>query len=150
MAKRDLALDLFRSFQAEKKYKKKVVRERSSSTGEPHLLSEVLAELVDERDWRTGLAEGNLFSNWEQIVGPQIFEHSTPISLLEGVLTIRTSSTAWSTQLQLVSPDILATIQQSAPGALVDSIVIIGPNGPSWKKGLRTIRGARGPRDTYG
>ena len=150
MAKRDLALDLFRSFQSEKKYKKKVARERSSSTGEPHLLSEVLAELVDERDWRTGLAEGNLFSNWEQIVGPQIFEHSTPISLLEGVLTIRTSSTAWSTQLQLVSPDILATIQQSAPGALVDSIVIIGPNGPSWKKGLRTIRGARGPRDTYG
>jgi predicted nucleic acid-binding Zn ribbon protein len=25
----------------------------------------------------------------------------------------------------------------------------LGPNAPSWKKGIRTIRGARGPRDTY-
>lgn len=150
MAKRDLALDLFRSFQTEKKYKRKAIRENSSVAGEPQLLSEVLSALVEERDWRTGLAEGNLFSNWEQVVGPQIFEHATPISLLDGVLTIRTSSTAWATQLQLVAPDILATIQKSAPGALVDLLAIIGPNGPSWKKGLRTIRGARGPRDTYG
>lgn len=150
MAKRDLALDLFRAFQTEKKYKKKTVRENSSVAGEPQLLSDLLSALVEERDWRTGLAEGNLFSNWEQVVGPQIFEHATPISLLDGVLTIRTSSTAWATQLQLVAPDILATIQKSAPGALVDSLAIIGPNGPSWKKGLRTIRGARGPRDTYG
>lgn len=150
MAKRDLALDLFRSFQSEKKYKRKTARENSTVAGEPQLLSDVLSALVEEREWRTGLAEGNLFSNWKDVVGSQIFEHTTPISLLDGVLTIRTSSTAWATQLQLVAPDILATIQKSAPGALVDLISIIGPNGPSWKRGLRTIRGARGPRDTYG
>ncbi|NCW43452.1 MAG: DUF721 domain-containing protein, partial [Actinobacteria bacterium] len=26
----------------------------------------------------------------------------------------------------------------------------IGPQAPSWKKGVRVIRNARGPRDTYG
>jgi predicted nucleic acid-binding Zn ribbon protein len=27
---------------------------------------------------------------------------------------------------------------------------VIGPHAPSWKRGIRSIRGARGPRDTYG
>jgi predicted nucleic acid-binding Zn ribbon protein len=44
---------------------------------------------------------------------------------------------------------LLKTITTSAPGALVDSLVILGPHAPSWKKGIRTIKGARGPRDTY-
>jgi hypothetical protein len=28
-------------------------------------------------------------------------------------------------------------------------LAIIGPQTPTWKKGIRTIRNARGPRDTY-
>jgi len=47
-------------------------------------------------------------------------------------------------------PELLNKIRQSAPGALVDELVIIGPHAPSWKRGLRTIRGAQGPRDTFG
>lgn len=150
MAKRDLAMDLFRSFQSEKKFRKRAVRENQAPAGDPQLLNDLLSALVEEREWRTGIAEGTLFSNWVDVVGPQISEHASPISLLDGVLTIKTSSTAWATQLRLVAPDILATIQKSAPGALVESLLIIGPNSPSWKKGLRTIRGSRGPRDTYG
>ncbi len=70
--------------------------------------------------------------------------------MYEGKLTIQTSSTAWSTQLRLMQGDLLKTIRQSAPGALVEELAIIGPHAPSWKRGLRTIRGARGPRDTFG
>jgi predicted nucleic acid-binding Zn ribbon protein len=50
----------------------------------------------------------------------------------------------------MVSNELLTTIQKSASGALVESLVFIGPHAPNWKKGIRTIRGARGPRDTYG
>jgi predicted nucleic acid-binding Zn ribbon protein len=50
----------------------------------------------------------------------------------------------------LMSSELLNKIRQSAPGALVDELVIIGPHAPSWKRGLRTIRGAQGPRDTFG
>jgi predicted nucleic acid-binding Zn ribbon protein len=106
--------------------------------------------LIDTRDWRQGVAEGNLFSDWKEIVGADIAEHSTPITLFEGKLTIQTTSTAWSTQLRLMQSDLLKTIRQSAPGALVEELSIIGPHAPSWKRGLRTIRGARGPRDTFG
>jgi len=153
MAKRDLALDLFKSFQTgqtNKKIRKRQVRESTGTTSEPQLLKDLLSNLITERNWDTGIAEGTLFSTWEEVVGNEISLHATPISLLDGVLTIRSSSTAWATQLQLIGPDLLGTIQRSAPGALVESITIVGPQGPSWKKGIRTIRGARGPRDTYG
>ncbi len=153
MAKRDLALDLFRSFQTGqrgKKAQKKEVRESTNITSDPQLLKDLLNNLIADRNWDTGIAEGTLFSTWEEIVGSEIALHANPISLLDGVLTLQSSSTAWATQLRLIGPQLLATIQRSAPGALVESISLIGPRGPSWKKGIRTVRGARGPRDTYG
>lgn len=149
MAKRDLALDLFHSFQTHKRKPKKNIKESTQKATDPLALGDVLNKLIIDREWKTGIAEGTLFSSWSSIVGEQISDHTTPISLLDGVLTIRTSSTAWSTQLQLVAPDVLHTIQKSAPGALVDSLNILGPEGPTWKHGRRSIKGAQGPRDTY-
>ena len=156
MAKRDLALDLFHSFQNGKRTTKKTVRENpptsstEDATNGPHILKDVLSQVIKDRDWKGGIAEGTLFSTWAEVVGPEISLHATPISLVDGVLTIQTSSTAWAVQLQLVSNELLKTIRASSPGALVESLSLIGPNGPSWKKGIRTIRGSKGPRDTYG
>lgn len=148
--KKDLALDLFRSFQTGRKIKKKIAKENLNSAGDPQLLSQVLSELIENRDWKSGIAEGNLFSLWPTVVGPEVAAHATPISLIDGELTLQTSSTAWAVQLRIIAPDLLDGIQKQAPGVLVDSIAIIGPHAPSWKRGLRTIRGAKGPRDTYG
>jgi predicted nucleic acid-binding Zn ribbon protein len=147
----DLALELFRNYKTGfvKKVKKDPV-ERSSTPGNPTLISDVLTNLVADRQWESGLAEGNLFAQWEKIVGSDIATHTTPISILDGVLLIQCSSTAWATQLQAVHDQLVTTISSSAPGALVESLRFTGPAGPSWKKGIRTIRGARGPRDTYG
>lgn len=150
MTKKDLALEIFRSFQTGKRTRKKIVKESQNKATDPQLLSELFSNIIRDREWENPLAEGNLFSSWEKIVGQEISQHSTPISLIDGVLTLQTSSTAWATQLKLVSPAILETVQKSAPGVLVESLVFTGPQGPSWKKGLRTIRGAKGPRDTYG
>jgi predicted nucleic acid-binding Zn ribbon protein len=147
----DLALELFRSYKTG--FIKKVkppIAERSATRGDPTLISDVLTNLVSDRQWESGLAEGNLFAQWEKIVGSDIATHTTPISILDGVLLIQCSSTAWATQLQSVHDQLVATISSSAPGALVESLKFTGPTAPSWKKGIRTIRGARGPRDTYG
>ncbi len=130
--------------------KKETEQQERIELGEPQKINNILNELIESRDWRKGIAEGNLFSDWREIVGEEIADHSTPITLYEGKLTIQTSSTAWSTQLRLMNDELLRKIRQSAPGAVVDSLNIIGPHAPSWKKGLRTIRGAKGPRDTFG
>jgi predicted nucleic acid-binding Zn ribbon protein len=130
--------------------KKETEQQERIELGEPQKINNILNELIESRDWRKGIAEGNLFSDWREIVGEEIADHSTPITLYEGKLTIQTSSTAWSTQLRLMNDELLRKIRQSAPGAVVDDLIIIGPHAPSWKRGLRTIRGAKGPRDTFG
>ena len=149
--KRDIARELFRSYKTQIRKPKRIIEsEERINISDPQPLSSVFNEIITNRDWRQGIAEGNLFTDWEKVVGEDIAQHATPITLLEGKLTIQTSSTAWATQLRLISSDLLKTLQQSAPGALVEELVVIGPHAPSWKRGLRTIRGAKGPRDTYG
>jgi predicted nucleic acid-binding Zn ribbon protein len=148
---RDLARELYRAFRNQPKRNRNIETEEArKNIGDPQQIGSVLDELVLSRDWRQGLAEGNIFVDWEKIVGVEIAERSTPLSLVDGQLTIQTSSTAWATQLNLISSELLQTISGSAPGALVEKLIFIGPHAPNWKKGLRTIRGARGPRDTYG
>ena len=150
--KRDLARELFHSFKDPSGFTKRR-REREKVdriTTDPLLIKNALDELVKGRDWEGALAEGNLFSSWSEIVGEEIAEHSEPITFFEGVLTIRASSTAWATQLTLLKPTLLEKISEASTGVLVDDLMIVGPRAPSWRKGLRTIKGAKGPRDTYG
>ena len=149
--KRDIARELFKSFKTQTRRNKKIVEnEDRVHLSDPQPLSSVFNEVIANRDWKQGIAEGNLFGEWEKIVGSDVAQHASPLTLLEGKLTIQTTSTAWATQLRLISADLLKTIRDSAPGALVDELVILGPHAPSWKRGLRTIRGSKGPRDTYG
>ena len=149
MAKRDLAIDLFQSFKTGAIKKKRVVEVRNNTATDPQLLGDVLTNLIEERDWKSGVAEGSLFTQWASIVGNDIAQHASPVSINENVLTIQTTSTAWATQLSLVNNEILKTIQNNPFGATIESVSIIGPNTPSWKRGIRSTRDARGPRDTY-
>ena len=150
--KRDLAKDLYKFYRSG--FKKLKNSDQSNENRErntdPQSIQSILSEVISNRNWSQGVAEGSLFSDWKMIVGDEIAEHTTPISLVDGKLTIQSSSTAWSTQMRLMKNDLLKTISTTVPGALVEELIFIGPNAPSWKRGLRSIRGARGPRDTYG
>jgi predicted nucleic acid-binding Zn ribbon protein len=148
--KRDIARELFRNYRSGIRKRKEIPQEERAELNDPQKISSILNEIIESRDWRKGIAEGNLFSQWRSIVGSDIADHATPITIYEGRLTIQTTSTAWGTQLRLMEGDLLRTIQKSSPGSVVDSLSIIGPQAPSWKRGLRTIRGAQGPRDTFG
>ena len=150
MAKRDLALDLFRNYKTGFIKKSRPRPERGQTPGDPTLVSDILENLIKDREWDSGLAEGNLFATWAKIVGDEVAQHTEPISLLDGKLLVQCSSTAWATQLSLAHNEILATIRASAPGALVEAVRFIGPQAPSWKKGIRSVSNGRGPRDTYG
>jgi len=149
--KSDLARELYRSWRNQtRKNKGRANEEVREKIDDPKSMKDLLADLVDRRDWRQGIAEGTLFTEWKSVVGDEIAKHATPITLVDGLLTIQTTSSAWATQMKLISTQLLQTISGSAPGALVEQIEVIGPLAPSWKKGIRTIKNARGPRDTYG
>ena len=147
--KRDIARELFRSYRTKSRKTNNQEEDRSKKE-DPEKLSNILSDLVTTRDWNKGIAEGTLFTKWREIVGNEIADHCEPITLFEGRLTIKAESTSWATQLRLITPDLLKNIRSRSEGALVEELTVIGPNAPSWKRGLRTIRGARVPRDTYG
>jgi predicted nucleic acid-binding Zn ribbon protein len=116
---------------------------------DPQLLGVVTRDLARARGWSGRVAEGSVFGRWPAVVGEQIAAHAIPAALNDGVLTISAESTAWATQLRMVQAQLLAKIAAAVGDGVVNSLKIVGPAGPSWRKGRYHIAG-RGPRDTYG
>ena len=75
---------------------------------------------------------------------------ASPTTLREGELRVDAESTAWATQLRLLAATMLARLVAELGPEVVTKLVVTGPAGPSWKHGRCSVRGARGPRDTYG
>lgn len=140
-----------RSPMARKREKKK--REASSvpfgAGRDPHGLGDVMDVLTVKMGWTSPLAKSDLLLSWPDLVGAETAEHSTPLSIDDGVLAVQCDSTAWATQLRLMRTQITTTIANKYPDAGIQSVRFDGPNAPSWKRGPRSIPG-RGPRDTYG
>lgn len=86
---------------------------------------------------------------WSEIVGSEVSAHCEPEGWSEGVLTVRTDSTAWATQVRLLAPQLLRRLAEELGPGTVTRVEVRGPGAPSWVKGRRTVKG-RGPRDTYG
>lgn len=116
---------------------------------DPQLLDSSLERLVADRGWETDAAVGGAMGRWSAIVGPQIAEHSTPVSFADGELVVAAASTAWATQLRMLAPTLLRQLGAELGEGTVVKVTVQGPSAPSWKRGALRIRG-RGPRDTYG
>jgi predicted nucleic acid-binding Zn ribbon protein len=120
------------------------------STGrDPLGLGKVVGRLVAERGWTSPVAVGSVMAEWPALVGPEIAAHCTPESFTDTTLHVRCDSTAWATQLRLLSMSLLEKFRTELGDGVVTSIQVLGPAAPNWRKGGRTVNG-RGPRDTYG
>jgi predicted nucleic acid-binding Zn ribbon protein len=116
---------------------------------DPVTARDSIGELISEFRWKPRLDESELFSNWELLVGKETAASSTPATLDLGVLVVKCKSTAWATQLNIISQRYLETINLEYPDLNIREIRFVGPVAPSWKKGPKSVPG-RGPRDTYG
>lgn len=117
---------------------------------DPKPVGEVLSGYVAERGWEQPLAAGRVFADWAGLVGADIAARCRPVSLTQGELRVEAESTAWATQLRLLGAKVLARLVDELGPDVVRKIHFSGPVGPSWKHGGLSVRGARGPRDTYG
>ncbi len=113
-------------------------------------MGRILAGYVEDRGWQLPLAQARVFADWAALVGDDIAAHSTPIGLRDGELKLSAESTAWATQLRLLTATLLARLVAELGPDVVTKLIITGPAGPSWKHGGYSVRGTRGPRDTYG
>lgn len=117
---------------------------------DPQLLDVTLGRLVDDRGWDLDLRVQGVFGRWPELVGAEVAAHCTPESLAETRLVVRTDSTAWATQLRLLAPTLVRRLNEELGHGTVTVIEVLGPHLPTWKKGPRSARDGRGPRDTYG
>lgn len=116
---------------------------------DPALIGGMVEKLLAERGWSAPIAVGAVIGRWREVVGDEIADHAEPETFTEGRLVVRTTSTAWATQLRLLLPQLSRRLAEEVGEGVVEEIVVLGPGAPSWIKGPRVVRG-RGPRDTYG
>lgn len=117
---------------------------------DPQRLTNTLGRLMRDQGWEVDVAVHGVMARWPSIVGPEMAEHCKPESYQDTELTVRTDSTAWATQLKMLAPDLVRRLNAELGDGTVTRVNVQGPHTPSWRKGPRTLRGTRGPRDTYG
>lgn len=117
---------------------------------DPQLLDSTLGRLVEDHGWDLDLRVQGVFGRWGELVGAEVADHCTPESFESGRLVVRTDSTAWATQLRLLAPTVVRRLNEELGHGTVTVIEVLGPHLPTWKKGPRSVRDGRGPRDTYG
>jgi len=157
----DLARSLTRATARSTPAARKKWRKKSSPSGgrvsgahpddrDPQLLDSTLGRLVSEHGWEVDLRVQGVFGRWPELVGAEVAQHCTPESFADSRLVVRTDSTAWATQLRLLAPTLVRRLNEELGHGTVTVIDVLGPHLPTWKKGLRSVRDGRGPRDTYG
>ncbi len=120
------------------------------SAAEPMTLGAAVADLLKERGWETQNTAASIASRWESLVGAQVAAHCRPTRLQNGELVIEAESTAWATQLRLLSRTLTKGLRDKLGGDVVHTLVVRGPSTPDWRHGALRVTGGRGPRDTYG
>lgn len=116
---------------------------------DPEGVGNVFSRMLAERGWKSPVAIGAVLSRWHEIVGRDIAAHCVPESFDADTVLVRCDSTAWATQVRLITPQVLQRFETELGAGVVKKLSVIGPAGPSWRKGGRSVPG-RGPRDTYG
>jgi predicted nucleic acid-binding Zn ribbon protein len=117
---------------------------------DPQLLDSTIGRLIDDQGWGTDVRVHGVFTRWDTVVGREVAQHCLPESYADTRLVVRTDSTAWATQMRLLAPTVVRRLNEELGDGTVSVIEVLGPHGPSWKRGLRSVRDGRGPRDTYG
>jgi predicted nucleic acid-binding Zn ribbon protein len=116
---------------------------------DPKLVGDSLAALLRDRGWVQDVSVGGVIGRWREVVGSEVADHCTPETFENGVLVVRTDSTAWAANLKVLTSQLLRRLTDDVGEDVVREVKVLGPAGPSFTRGPRTVRG-RGPRDTYG
>jgi predicted nucleic acid-binding Zn ribbon protein len=124
-------------------------RRPAERTDEPTALGDLLKEVIAEEGWTREVSVHQLLARWPALVGPVNAAHSEPMSYVDTVITVRAESSTWATSLRTIAPQLVAVLNDQLGQGTVTRVVVLGPEGPNWKKGRRSVPG-RGPRDTYG
>lgn len=116
---------------------------------DPVPVASSLDRLLTDRGWTRPLSVASVVGRWREVVGDHVADHCQPETFEDGDLVLRADSTAWAMQVRLLVPQLERRLAEEVGEGVVESVTVLGPGGPTWRKGPRSVPG-RGPRDTYG
>ncbi|MDN6171645.1 MAG: DciA family protein [Yaniella sp.] len=107
----------------------------------PQPLGDIFSKFIAQRGWKEPVAVGSVLADWSSIVGPQIAENAKVESFENATLILRASSTAWATQLRLLTPQLMHKFNEVLGTGVITKLEIKGPAGGNY--GRRNRRGWR-------
>jgi predicted nucleic acid-binding Zn ribbon protein len=124
-------------------------RLRRARRDDPQPLNAAIQGLLSDQGWQAAAAVGSVFGRWPQIVGADLAAHTRPDRLTDGELVVIADSTAWATQVRLLARTLIRRLNTELGDGTVTRVQVRGPEQPR-RPGKWSVRGGRGPRDTYG
>ena len=79
-----------------------------------------MSRLIANHGWELDLKVQGVFGRWAELVGDEVADHCTPESFADGRLVVRTDSTAWATQLKLLTPTVVRRLNEELGHGTVD------------------------------
>jgi predicted nucleic acid-binding Zn ribbon protein len=122
---------------------------KRGGSNDPQEVGPAVQDFLADQGWEGTAALAALAASWSDVVGPEVAEHVQIESVRDGELVLVADSTAWATQVRLLTDTVLKQVQELVSKSNVSSVSVRGPSAPSWRAGPRVVKG-RGPRDTYG
>ena len=103
----------------------------------PQPLGDIFSKFIAQRGWKEPVAVGSVLADWSSIVGPQIAENAKVESFENATLILRASSTAWATQLRLLTPQLMHKFNDVLGAGVITKLEIKGPAGGNYGRGSR-------------
>jgi predicted nucleic acid-binding Zn ribbon protein len=116
---------------------------------DPQPLSTALDGLLADQGWQTAAAVGSVFGRWDQLVGPDVAAHTRPERFSDGELVVVADSSAWATQMRLLTSAVLRRLNEELGHGTVTRVVVRGP-APPRRMGPLRVRGSPGHTGDYG
>jgi predicted nucleic acid-binding Zn ribbon protein len=97
----------------------------------PSTLADELASYLKRSGFSKRIQQAGVIEAWAELVGPQIAAVTAPESVTpDGVLRVRVSTAAWANELSLMTPRILARLNDGRQGRVKEVRWIPGISAP--------------------
>ena len=88
-------------------------------------IASALKQLIKKQGMETEINQQKAANVWGEVVGKKINEHTEPIDVRFGVLTVKTSSPVWRQELQFQKKNIVDSINKKLKKTTIKDVRFI-------------------------
>ena len=91
--------------------------------GEPRRVANSLSEAAQLMGTPGVVQLATLSAHWEEVVGPQLASHTSPVWLRDGVLSVSVDHPAWAAEVRLLSAEVVNRAREVV-GDVVNALTV--------------------------